>query len=337
MPRLILSLLILFGVTYFGLRWLEEREALSTERLDQLLSEPHAPTPQVKSVFVTRANSPIIEARRARAKQGVQEYLDWHYSVSGSLSEQAEMIAGLYQSVRDSLSGEALNSERLAETARLSALTHAQLDAHIFKHLTVWSEGELEALVREVRGDRVFVVKLFNQKLTRSAIERLRAHEAPRRRPKVGVQSELKLGVSVSFALALTTVSRRIIERVSRFLSYRLARRAMITTMYRGGVVIAGAEGAGSGAVGCAAGGFLGSAGCAIVGMIGGVLLSEWALNEADEAWSRPELERALNDQIDVIFDDFEREVTRSLSSHARDLFRGEDQPREVRVIDLFE
>ena len=144
--------------------------------------------------------------------------------------------------------------------------------------------------------------------------------------------------LAYTIALGLTVISMRMIERISRVLSYRLARRAMITTMYRGGVVLAGAEGAGTGAAGCAAGGFLGSLGCATVGMIAGVLISEWALNEVDETWSRPELERALNEQIDKIFDEFELDVTRAISSHARQLFqRAEKREAKIRIIDLFE
>jgi hypothetical protein len=72
--------------------------------------------------------------------------------------------------------------------------------------------------------------------------------------------------------------------------------------------------------------------------MIAGVLISEWALNEVDETWSRPELERALNEQIDKIFDEFELDVTRAISSHARQLFqRAEKRESKIRIIDLFE
>ena len=90
------------------------------------------------------------------------------------------------------------------------------------------------------------------------------------------------------------------------------------------------------GAVACAAGGFLGVSLCALGGFTIGLLSTEWALNTFDEWWSRPELERELHHQIDLIFDDFERSVNRSILGLTQDLFERSDKPKELRLLDLF-
>ena len=145
------------------------------------------------------------------------------------------------------------------------------------------------------------------------------------------------MGVSSAVALGSATLIYQSIQKMSAVISHRLARRAMVTTMYRGGVVLSGAEGASAGAVGCAAGGVFGIAACAIGGFIVGVVVSEWGLNRVDEWWSRAALEHELHDQIDLIFDKFERATTRSILGVTRGFFERDQDPKELRLIDLFE
>ena len=51
----------------------------------------------------------------------------------------------------------------------------------------------------------------------------------------------------------------------------------------------------------------------------------------------RSDIERELHAQVDRIFDDFEYEVTRSITGMTRSLFERSQDSKEVRLIDLFE
>ena len=305
---------------------------------------------------MSHPQSAEMNRRRQRAKAGVSSYLDWHYSVSGSLTEQATVIAQGMRTVRDRLSGRRIRPllpTRGAQTGRtqgqvnttvderdfvdqMSSMIQQRLHDHIFCHLTEWTEDDFRKLVREVRGEGRLLVKLFNQRVVEQAIDQLRGQEVPIYQFKSGLPSELKLGIAGTSALVSGAMIYQLIQRISKVIAYRLARRAMITTMYRGGIVVSGAEGASMGAVGCVAGGPVGIGACAVGGFILGLLGSEWVLNRVDEMWSRPELERELHDQVDAIFDRFERSVTRSILGLTQGFFERSDAPKELRLIDLF-
>ena len=360
MPRLILFVTLLFGVSYVSAKWFKGREILASWGLGDVFSEssvhPHNPG---RNMIVRRSQTQVIERRRQRAKAGISSYLDWHYSVSGSLTEQLTVVARGMRSLRAQLRGQPARPSLVRERAQaqdqrgvhdqrsavseedlledLSRLIQQRLHDHIFCHLTEWTDEDFRALVREVRGEGRLLVSLFNQKVVQGAIDQLRSQEIPIYTFKSGLPSEVKLGVSSVVALGSATLMYQSIQKISAVISRRLARRAMVTAMYRGGVVLSGAEGAAAGAVGCTAGGLFGVAACAIGGFTVGVLVSEWGLNRVDEWWSRAALEHELHDQIDIIFDKFERATTRSILEVTRGFFDRDRDPKELRLIDLFE